>query len=514
MSLAVKYRPKDFESMVWQTFVKETLQEAVKENKLVGAYLFCGPRWTGKTSVARIMAKTINCLNQKDWNPCHTCDICLSIVDNKLMDIIEIDAASHTWVDNIRDLIERAQFLPNIAKYKVYIIDEVHMLSTGAFNALLKILEEPPSYVKFILATTEIHKIPETILSRCQRYDFKNISDIDLKGRLEFIATEEKVKTDSKSIDFIVKNSHGWLRNAITLFEQFVINNEIVFENIIKNLGITESSFVQDFWKKLMNHDKSVVYDFDKIIEDGKNIKLFFKDLIYHIRDEILAKIKSGESICELNQILEILDETYSKTKNSMDEKITLLSGILKIVTRSESMKCRIENAKVNNELTSMSSWANAKDPLSDVNNKNESSRDSSLLSEWQSSKQSNKKEPKKELETYEVCDIELESVLDVFWSDEKTENSLIDSESSPEWQKNNTDFKRDDFVSKVKELWWKWSLTMWLRGAEIKFNWQNLDIKVPSKIAMNSFQEVWAKELILEAMEKLGFNDIKLKVE
>jgi hypothetical protein len=161
-----------------------------------------------------------------------------------------------------------------------------------------------------------------------------------------------------------------------------------------------------------------------------------------------------------------------------------------------------------------MSSWANAKDPLSDVNNKNESSRDSSLLSEWQSSKQSNKKEPKKELETYEVCDIELESVLDVFWSDEKTENSLIDSESSPEWQKNNTDFKRDDFVSKVKELWWKWSLTMWLRGANIKFNWQNLDIKVPSKIAMNSFQEVWAKELILEAMEKLGFNDIKLKVE
>jgi hypothetical protein len=160
-----------------------------------------------------------------------------------------------------------------------------------------------------------------------------------------------------------------------------------------------------------------------------------------------------------------------------------------------------------------MSSWANAKDPLSDVNNKNESSRDSSLLSEWQSSKQSNKKEPKKELETYEVCDIELESVLDVFWSDEKTENSLIDSEPSSEWQKN-TDFKRDDFISKVKELGWKWSLTMWLRGAEIKFNWQDLNIKVPSKMAMKSFQEVWSKELILEAMEKIGFSDINLKVE
>ncbi len=499
MSLAVKYRPKDFESMVWQTFVKETLQEAVKENKLVWAYLFCGPRGTGKTSVARIMAKTINCLNPKNGNPCHTCDICLNIADNKLMDIIEIDAASHTGVDNIRDLIERAQFVPNIAKYKVYIIDEVHMLSTGAFNALLKILEEPPSYVKFILATTEIHKIPETILSRCQRYDFKNISDIDLKGRLEFIASEEKVKTDSKSIDFIVKNAHGWLRNAITLFEQFVINNEIVFENIIKNLGITESSFVKDFWDKLINHDKSVVYDFDMIIEDWKNIKLFFKDLIYHIRDEILAKIKSGESICELNQILEMLDETYSKTKNSMDEKITLLSGILKVVTRSESVKCRIENSPVIASATKQSSAIVSGSP--------HFVRDDNIESKKEKEP---KKEPKPELETYEVCDIEMEAVLDVFWSEEV---GTIDPETSSGWQ-NNTDFKRDDFIAKVKELGWKWSLTMWLRGSQIKFNWQELNIKVPSKMAMKSFQEVWSKELLLESMEKLGFSDINLKVE
>ncbi len=495
MSLAVKYRPKDFSSIVWQTFVKETLQEAVKENKLVGAYLFCGPRGTGKTSVARIMAKTINCLNPKNGNPCHTCDICLNIADNKLMDIIEIDAASHTGVDNIRDLIERAQFVPNIAKYKVYIIDEVHMLSTGAFNALLKILEEPPSYVKFILATTEIHKIPETILSRCQRYDFKNISYIDLKGRLEFIASEEKVKTDSKSIDFIVKNAHGWLRNAITLFEQFVINNEIVFENIIKNLGITESSFVKDFWDKLINHDKSVVYDFDKIIEEGKNIKLFFKDLIYHIRDEILAKIKSWESICELNNILEILDETYSKTKNSMDEKITLLSGILKVVTRGESAKCRIENSPVIASATNQSSAIVSGSP--------HFVRDDNVESK-------NEKEPKKELETYEVCDIEINEAMNVF-GDEDISNTKKDPETSSGWQGN---FSRDDFIAKVKELWWKGSLTMWLRGSEIKFNWQNLNIKVPSRIAMNSFQEVWSKELILEAVEKLGFSDINLKVE
>ncbi len=503
MSLAVKYRPKDFESLVWQTFVKETLREAVKEDKLVGAYLFCGPRGTGKTSVARMMAKTINCLNPVWWNPCHKCEICVSIGDNKLMDIIEIDAASNTGVDNIRDLIERAQFLPNIAKYKVYIIDEVHMLSTGAFNALLKILEEPPSFVKFILATTEIHKIPETILSRCQRYDFKNISDADLKARLEYIAKEENIKTDSKSIDFIVKNSHGWLRNAITLFEQFIFNSEIVFDNIIKNMWITESSFVKEFLDKLMAWDKSVVNDFDTLIDNGKNVKLFFKDLIYCIRDEIMVNISTGISICELNQVLEILDETYSKTKNSMDEKITLLSGILRVVTRGESMKCRIEN---NNVIPAKAGiYKKDSDNLIDPRVQHEDDNKVKGDAEWQLKK----REPKKEFETFEVCDLDIGEALDVFGADDG--GNTIDPESSSGWQVN---FKVDVFIAKVKELGWKWSVTMWLRGSEIKFDWTNLNIKAPSKMALNSFQDASSKEVIVHAMDDLGFSDIKLKVE
>lgn len=490
MSLAVKYRPKDFSSIVWQTFVKETLREAVKEDKLVWAYLFCGPRGTGKTSAARILAKTINCLNQKDGNPCHTCEICVSFMDNKLIDIIEIDAASHTWVDNIRDIIEKVQFLPNKAKYKVYIIDEVHMLSTGAFNALLKILEEPPSFVKFILATTEIHKIPETILSRCQRYDFKNISSLDLKTRLEYIAKEEKIKTDSESIDFIVKNSHWGLRNAITLFEQFIINNEIVFDNIINNLGITESSFIKDFLDKLVKNDKSVVYEFEKIIENGKNIKLFFKDLIYHIRDEIMAKIQKDEDIFELNNILEILDETYSKTKNSMDEKITLLSGILKVVSRNqyENVKIKMESSSA---IPASSSVTTAKAVIHE--------------DEWQSVVKK-EKEPKKEFEKFEVCDIELDEVLDVFWETEEEKKSEVIN--------NNIGFSRESFVAKVKEMWGKWSLILWIKWGETIFDWENLHIKVPSKMALKSFQETWAKELLLEAMEKLWFKDIKLKVD
>ena len=173
MSLYLKYRPSDFDNLMWQKFVKDTLRKAIADSKTVGAYLLCWPRWTGKTTTARLLAKTINCLNPHDWNPCLQCEICKEFATESLIDIIEIDAASHTWVDNIRELIERAQFSPTKAKYKIYIIDEVHMLSKWAFKALLKILEEPPSHVKFILATTETHKVPDTIISRCQRYDFK-----------------------------------------------------------------------------------------------------------------------------------------------------------------------------------------------------------------------------------------------------------------------------------------------------------------------------------------------------
>ena len=180
MSLYLKYRPSDFTNLVWQSFVKNTLQKAIESENTVWAYLFCWPRWTWKTSTARLFAKTINCEKPKKWNPCLKCSVCLEFAEEKLIDIVEIDAASHTWVDNIRAIIEKAQFSPTKTKFKIYIVDEVHMLSKWAFNALLKILEEPPKHVKFILATTETHKVPETIISRCQRYDFKRISDEDI----------------------------------------------------------------------------------------------------------------------------------------------------------------------------------------------------------------------------------------------------------------------------------------------------------------------------------------------
>ncbi|USN59395.1 MAG: DNA polymerase III subunit gamma/tau [Candidatus Peribacteria bacterium] len=235
----------------------------------------------------------MNCLQPKEGNPCLECDICTQFQEERLVDIIEIDAASHTGVDNIREIIERAQFAPTKTKYKVYIIDEVHMLSKGAFNALLKILEEPPKHVKFILATTETHKVPETIISRCQRYDFKSISDTDIKERLQFIAKKEEITIDEPSLQYITKHSGGALRNAINLFEQLIIDNEISYTNIEANLGLLQEDFLASIYKKLQTKDASVIEDIESSIKNGANLKLFLKDLIWYIKDSILGEVKN-----------------------------------------------------------------------------------------------------------------------------------------------------------------------------------------------------------------------------
>jgi DNA polymerase III subunit gamma/tau len=205
MSLYTLYRPRDWDSVIGQDRIKTILRTALTHDRVGHAYLFHGSRGTGKTTSARILAKGVNCLNLRDGNPCHTCANCVAFDNESMLDVIEIDAASNTGVDNIRDLIEKARFEPNQGKYKVYIIDEVHMLSTGAFNALLKTLEEPPAHVKFILATTEVDKVPETIRSRALRFDFRKITEIDIIARLEFVIQEEKITAEKSAIAIIAK---------------------------------------------------------------------------------------------------------------------------------------------------------------------------------------------------------------------------------------------------------------------------------------------------------------------
>lgn len=501
MSLYLKYRPWDFDSIVGQEFVKQTLQKAVANNKTVWAYLFCWPRWTWKTSSARIMAKAVNCLKSKDWNPCNDCDICKSINTESLVDVIEIDAASHTWVDNIREIIEKARFSPTHANFKVYIIDEVHMLSKWAFNALLKILEEPPAHVKFILATTETHKVPETIISRCQRYDFKRINENDIKNRLIYVAKQENINIDEKSLDYIAKTSAWGLRNALSLFEQLISDNEINYENIINTLWIVSDKKLEKFLNKLLESDNSIINDYEEIISEGKNIKLFFKELIFFTKDITTKKLITWEDINSYLKILSSLDDTYSKTKNSLDENTTFLIGLLKIVSNYKEEVLEIKET-IKKDIAK---------PIKKIVEQEIKVEDTPFTDE---------------ITTVEEKDLSQNDLTDIFWEEINTNtshselvpqgynnseelkklnsNQKIDPEINSGWQKL---FNKDNFIEELKKLWAKWGLTMSIRWADTFLNWDILTIKFKTSFALKSVNTTDNLSLLNWALEAMWIN-------
>jgi DNA polymerase-3 subunit gamma/tau len=490
MSLYLKYRPVDFKSLVWQKFVKETLRNAIKNNKTVWAYLFCWPRWTGKTSTARIFAKTLNCTNLLDWNPCLECDICKNFLEERLVDIIEIDAASYTWVDNIREIIEKAQFRPTQTKYKIYIIDEVHMLSKWAFNALLKILEEPPEFVKFILATTETHKVPETILSRCQRYDFKSISNIDVKDRLNYIALNENIKIDEKSLNYIIKNSNWWLRNAISLFEQLISNDEIIFENVIENLWIVNDDIIENFVEKLINKDKTVIDDLEELNQKGKNLKLFFKDLIFFLKDTILVKLSENKDFSQLFNILEQLNKSYSETKNTLDENITFTIWILKII---DSNLGNLINTTNNNIVNKPIEKKEVEKPKIEILPPQMRGTEGELA--------------KKE-------ELSHDDVFDIFWDEWATQITKTPKKIEEKNEhKSNNNFDKEKLIENLKSLWAKWWLTMWIRGAEANLSWSELRIFFKTQFWLNSINSNENLWLIGSALEKMWLEWISINL-
>ena len=314
VALYRKFRPAEFSEVKGQEHIVTTLQNQIKANRIGHAYLFCGTRGTGKTSIAKIFAKAVNCESPVDGSPCGECPTCKSIAAGTSMNVIEIDAASNNGVDNIREIRENVAYSPTEGKYKVYIIDEVHMLSIGAFNALLKTLEEPPEYVIFILATTEAHKIPITILSRCQRYDFKRITAETICARLRDLMDKEAVEVEEKALRYIAKAADGSMRDALSLLDQciaFYLGKKLTYDNVLDVLGALDTDVYSSLLRKIIKRDiPSVMSDVEDIVMQGRELSQFVTEFIQYLRNLLFV-----QSADHLEDFLEVSSENLAQLK-------------------------------------------------------------------------------------------------------------------------------------------------------------------------------------------------------
>lgn len=345
VALYRKYRPESFDGVIGQEHVTRVLRNAVLENKISHAYIFSGPRGTGKTTMARILAKTINCTKRKDYNPCAKCPICIGIDEGRILDLIEIDAASNRGIDEIRDLREKVKFSPAEGEYKVFIIDEVHMLTKEAFNALLKTLEEPPAHAIFILATTELNKVPATILSRCQRHDFRRIRIADIVGRLEYIKEKEKIDISPDALKAIAEASDGGLRDAISLLDQLgsIGLKKISEDDVETVLGLAPHKTVYNFITNLLNNESGKALEIvEKGAQEGIDLTILAKSALEFLRKLLIVKI-SGEGIVEGTK--EQVEEMSLLAKSVEKEKI--ISLIDEFFIAQTSFKANIDPTAV-----------------------------------------------------------------------------------------------------------------------------------------------------------------------
>jgi DNA polymerase-3 subunit gamma/tau len=371
---ARKWRPQRFEDVVGQEHITSTLKNAIKEKRIAHAYLFTGPRGVGKTTTARILAKTLNCENRKDSEPCNQCEMCKSIQNSQLIDIIEIDAASNRGIDEIRTLRDSVKYAPTRGKYKVYIIDEVHMLTKESFNAFLKTLEEPPEHIIFIFATTDVHKLPLTIISRCQRYDFRRIQLDKIKETLRMIADEEKITIDDKTLTIIAKKADGALRDAESYFDQVVAfsKGKIDAELVSQMLNLIDEELYFRISDAVLEKDFKVVFhSSEKIYENGWDFADFIEGLIEHFRNILSAIITNSTNAIETADIYKTryLDYKGNFSESDVLRSLNFLNKSQQELRFSQNQKLKIEI--ILSHLIALESSKTISELISEVNSDN-----------------------------------------------------------------------------------------------------------------------------------------------
>lgn len=343
-----KYRPSTLEDVIGQDVVIQILKNAIRNNKVCHAYMFSGPRGIGKTSIAKLLAKTVNCLDLQDGDACEKCESCISISSGFSPDIIEIDAASNNGVDEIREIKNKINLVPNQLKYKVYIIDEVHMLSIGAFNALLKTLEEPPEHIIFILATTDLHKVPSTIISRCQCFEFHRIGNSDIVKRLEYICEKESIKVDREVLEYIAELSDGGLRDAIGMLDKLnaYSNSNISMGDFEKVNGIVSNQQKVQFLDYVYEKNVAEVIQFiDNIYNNGKDLAIFVQDMLQLCKNKCISYYIENDCSYDSEFLL-----SFSNTLNDLLKTVKSVSNIKTILEinilsfMNKSKKITVEN--------------------------------------------------------------------------------------------------------------------------------------------------------------------------